>query len=861
MSDERSHPDPNATGAYDAAAAPTPAERFAPGAVLAGRYRIVAALGKGGMGEVYRADDLTLGQPVALKFLPPHLADDPDRLMRFRKEVAVARKVSHPNCCRVYDLGEHAGQPFLAMEYIDGEDLVSALRRFGRLPEERAIAVARELCQALAAVHEQGLLHRDLKPANVMLDGRGKVRLTDFGLAAAAADIHGTEVRSGTPQYMAPEQLAGQAVTMRSDLFALGLVLYELFTGKKAFAGTDRTTPPSKPSSHVSTLDPAVERVILRCLDSEPTGRPRSALEVLAGLPDGDPLQAALAAGETPAPQVVADAGGTGIIPVRRGLLAVAAVILSLLFQAAVADRIGIQHRAGITTPPAEMNRKARQLIADLGVPDEPADAVGRYMPNWDWINAAALRDPQWVHKAGDRPGGFVYFYRQSPEPLIPGAMADTSLIVTRTNPPPNTPGVASVLLDPRGRLAELRIVPRSPPNGPLTGPGDDWAKSLFQAAELDATRFVAADPLQAPPLACDRQAAWIGTWAEGSDTQVRLEAAAYRGQPVWFKMDLPAWGSDRPAGSGYTPAAWSSAFTVGILVSAGALAWRNVRRGRGDRVTARRLWQLVAGWVLLSWVVSIHHPVEITALVGFAYALGTGIIAGGMMALLYLALEPAVRRRWPWRLTAWTRLFAGRWRDPMVGRDLLVGIAAAALALTFCTVTNVLGEAAGVTVPVRDFTTGGSFPPLPLFAILADLIRVVGIPLVWLFVTFCIFLVVRRERFVWVALVGLWCTSAAFDNPVRELTPPGQVVFLIREGLMIVPVAILVLRFGLLSVAGFFFGGIVMADQPLTFDSSLWYFPQAAIGAGVLVAGAAFCCWTATGGNRLIPEGFFGDE
>src|SRR5438067_11251111 len=127
---ERPPTDGNATGAYEASAS-TPAERFAPGTVLAGRYRMVAALGKGGMGEVWRADDLALGQPVALKFLPPHLADDPDRLARFRKEVAIARKVSHPNCCRVYDLAEHAGHFFLTMEYIDGEDLVSALRRFG----------------------------------------------------------------------------------------------------------------------------------------------------------------------------------------------------------------------------------------------------------------------------------------------------------------------------------------------------------------------------------------------------------------------------------------------------------------------------------------------------------------------------------------------------------------------------------------------------------------------------------------------------------------------------------------------------------------------------------------------------------
>jgi Protein kinase domain len=297
----RSQPsDPNLTGVYDQ---PPPVERFAPGTLLAGRYRLVAALGRGGMGEVYRADDLTLDQPVALKFLPAHLADDPDRLARFRKEVAVARRVSHPNVCRVYDLTEVDRQPFLTMEYVDGEDLASLLRRIGRVPVDKATAIARELCHGLAAVHEQQLVYRDLKPANVMLDGRGKVRLTDFGLAAAAEDLSLTESRVGTPAYMAPEQLDGKDVTTRSDLFALGLVLYELFTGRCAFTGIDRDTPPSTPSSHIGGLDPAVERVILLCVERDPSDRPASALAVAAALTEGDSLAATLYPSATPSPR------------------------------------------------------------------------------------------------------------------------------------------------------------------------------------------------------------------------------------------------------------------------------------------------------------------------------------------------------------------------------------------------------------------------------------------------------------------------------------------------------------------------------------------------------------------------------
>ena len=174
-----------------------------------GNYRMVRLLGKGGMGEVYRADDLKLRQPVALKFLPEALSKDPKKLERFLHEVRVARQVSHPNVCRVYDIAEADGQHFISMEYVDGEDLAVVLRRMGRPSKEKALQIARQLCAGLAAAHDKGVLHRDLKPHNVMIDGQGRVRITDFGLAGFAGDFIGKEVYAGTPAYMAPEQLTG----------------------------------------------------------------------------------------------------------------------------------------------------------------------------------------------------------------------------------------------------------------------------------------------------------------------------------------------------------------------------------------------------------------------------------------------------------------------------------------------------------------------------------------------------------------------------------------------------------------------------------------------------------------------------
>src|SRR5579871_760103 len=214
--------------------------RFPSGIVIAGRYRILDQVGRGGMGEVYRALDLRLGQTVALKFLPEAMAQDPGMLARFYNEVRVARQVTHPNVCRVFDIGEVESQPFLSMQFVDGENLASLLRRIGRLPEDKAVEIARRLCSGLAAAHSQNVLHRDLKPANIMIDGRGQVIITDFGLAGIAEDIRGADIRSGTPAYMSPEQLAGTHVTARSDIYALGLVLYEMFTGRKAF---DADTP------------------------------------------------------------------------------------------------------------------------------------------------------------------------------------------------------------------------------------------------------------------------------------------------------------------------------------------------------------------------------------------------------------------------------------------------------------------------------------------------------------------------------------------------------------------------------------------------------------------------------------------
>src|SRR5438552_16646421 len=319
--------------------------RFTPGQIIAERYRVVALAGRGGMGEVYRAEDLTLGQVVVLKFLPKILSQDAAALTRFHAEVLTAQQVSLPNVCRVFDIGEADRTLFLTMEYVDGEDLASVVRRIGRLSPDKATEIGRQLCAGLAAAHERGVIHRDLKPANVMIDGDGNVRITDFGLAVAAGDADA--VRAGTPQYMAPEQLAGQPATAQSDIYALGLILFEIFTGKRAYEAKTiadlirlhDSSGMATPSSLFREIDPAVERVILRCLEKDPAKRPASALPVAAALPGANPLADALAAGETPSPELLAAAGEKEALGVGRGLAALAIVVAGVIAMVLLSPR------------------------------------------------------------------------------------------------------------------------------------------------------------------------------------------------------------------------------------------------------------------------------------------------------------------------------------------------------------------------------------------------------------------------------------------------------------------------------------------------------------------------------------------
>src|SRR5438552_13015406 len=264
------------------------------GADLGERYHIVQRLGEGGMGEVYLARDRELDRDVALKVIRLDLASHPAILDRFKREVQPSSNVTHKNVLRVYDLGEAGGVKFLTMEYVDGQDLSAVMRREGRLPLPRGIDILRQICEGLQAAHDQGVIHRDLKPQNILIDRRGKVLIADFGLAKHVSLGTLTEAGKviGTPHYMSPEQVKGIALDRRSDIYSLGIMLYEMLTGSLPFTGSSayevmiqRTTRTPRPASdHNPKIPKYLLKILDRCLQPQPELRYASTAEMLRDL-------------------------------------------------------------------------------------------------------------------------------------------------------------------------------------------------------------------------------------------------------------------------------------------------------------------------------------------------------------------------------------------------------------------------------------------------------------------------------------------------------------------------------------------------------------------------------------------------
>ncbi len=844
--------------------------------MLIERYRIIGLVGRGGMGEVYRADDLKLGQPVALKFLPGKLASEKTWIDRFYAEVRHARQISHPNVCRVYDVGEIEGRHFLSMEYVDGEDLASLLRRIGRLPGDKAIEIARQLCAGLAAAHDQGVLHRDLKPGNVMLDGRGRARITDFGLAVRADDEKGGSEVSGTPAYMAPEQLAGKGASVQSDLYALGLVLYELFTGRKAFEAATLAEwrrkhsqeQPTAPSTVTKELDPAVERAILRCLEKEPGQRPRSAAAVAAALPGGDPLAAAIAAGETPSPEMVAAAGSNEGMKPAAAWACLVSILAGLALAAYLSPRAYRHGHVPLEKPPDALVEKSKEIVRKLGYTEKPADIAWGFSGNGEyrrWVEEHDQSKDRWKGIESGRPAAIYFWYRQSPTPLIAERFRGDGageISATETDPPPLVAGMVGMELDPLGRLIRFEAVP-SPATAPTAADrSPDW-EALFAEAGLDRSAFAPGESRWPPPFYADSRTAWAEAKPERTDRSLRVEAAAHNGRPVYFELVGP-W--SRPPrmppserlGFNVFELFLASLFTV-LLVGGALLARRNLRLGRGDRRGALRVAAFIFICFLLAWALEARHVGNISEYPLFIQGLGTCLFVAGLSWLIYIALEPLIRRRWPDSLIAWTRLLSGRFTDPLVGRVLLAGALLGIFEAISVEVEQLTRRAFEATPPIPPFPwTDTLRGPRFLAGHLAEASAVsMLLALAFALLFFLLRAVLRKE---WLAAVAFALIMAVPLSGVATERAEAIGLIAVAFGLVKAAACILVfLRFGLLAlVFGNYFGHFL--EFPLTTDSSAWYAGTSLFLLIVLAALAIYGFRVATAGRPLLSGAHLDD-
>ena len=826
-----------------AADAPAGAAAFTPGTVLAGRYRVVAPLGRGGMGEVYRADDVKLGHPVALKFVRGTLS--PSVLQRLYDEVRIGRQVAHPSVCRLYDIVEVDGHTFLAMEYVDGEDLASLLARIGRLPPDKALDITRDLCAGLLAIHEKGVVHRDLKPANVMIDGRGRARITDFGLAVAP-DSSTRYAFAGTPAYMAPEQLAGADVTVRSDLYALGLVLYEMLSGRRFFdAATGdalllqhQDSKGGKLAGVARLLDSPAARAVLQCLEEDPRARPSSARAVLALLPGHDPLEAAVAAGETPSPEAVAAASKVGDLSAGAAWAMLAAAVLGTVISAGFIDRV--RGRRLIPKPPEVLIERAHAVLKRLG---HEAGGDSAYAFDWDRDDLAYMR-------GNASSAALTFFYRQSPRTLV---AANRDGVVRRDDPPLTVSDMAEVLLDARGRLLSYAAVPPQRESARESGREPDWS-GLFEEAGLDPATFRRVAPEWAAPADSDRKAAWQGVSTGENAVPVRVEAAAYHGRPVWFVVLAP-WMRpmrmpDARETASPTPVGQAGVWILAMAMPLGGviLARRNLRLGRGDRKGAFRVALFIFATYSLARVLRADHAGaradEVWLLIK---VLAYPCFWAAQVWLLYMALEPYARRRWPHMLISWKRLLDGHARDPLVGRDLLFGMAAGSAVLLMFLVSQIAPTWLGMPRLTPDYFVHGetlTAARYVAFRLFVNQFSGVLYAMVFLFMLVLLRVIVRWD---WLAM-ALWCLLVA--SPMQGENLAVEWPFGLLRALALLAV---LLRGGLLALAvtlAFYF---TMIEMPLTIDLSAWYAMRALPAVVVMAAVALYGFHTSLAGKPVF--------
>jgi len=736
------------------------------------------------------------------------------------------------------------------MELVEGEDLTSLLRRIGRLPFEKAMEITRHLCAGLSALHDQGLVHRDLKPSNVIIDPGGRAKIADFGLAVLDDQSHASEA-AGTPAYMSPEQLHGRPATARSDIYALGLVLYELFTGVRLHEArsleelrrmVDSGRKPGRLSAHLERSVPELDEAISRCLEIDPLDRPLSALAVLALLPGGDPLRAVLEAQQTPSPDLVAASGPR----IQLGPWAATSLLIGALACLPVESVIKYVHSVhqavNLEKSPEVLVDRAKTILRRLGYVKAP----------WDHVSAGAFRlkeprqalmaarpDARLGTRAGDtmmrdllarpHPAGFKLTYIENP--------TYTAGITDFRDPRPSLDDqpTETIVVSQAGDLLSLHATPVPRPSSlPAAPVVPDREVLTLAGLDPDVFRPGPAD-FVIPKVSSDTRTSWVGSYAGLPEFPVRAEIARMNGQVVGFEL-LPEVPPDaRPVGSGASPVggttvAASRTMYAGmfLLIVAGAivLAHRQWRSGRGDLRGARRLSAAVFALRMVMWLLRTHHAPTLWAeLQPFERGLGDAAANALMAFALYLAAEPVIRKHVPLLIVSWSRLLAGRWRDSLVGRDVLIGLCFASLYKVSELVwktdwSDPFRLASGLTtVPSYEgMTSVAHATGMTVFMITESILEA---SVILLGAVVIIKLCRWRPLGIAISTLGLALGSRFFFGSEASLAV--NLAALCFAALAMIAA----LRFGLLALMVSLSAAYVLNMTPTTLDPSDWFFPS----------------------------------
>jgi serine/threonine-protein kinase len=581
---------------------------------------------------------------------------------------------------------------------------------------------------------------------------------------------------------------------------------------------------------------------------------------VAAALPGGDPLAAALAAGETPSPQLVAASGESAGLRPGTAVICLAAVLLGLAVVTYLSIHYSALEKMALEQTPEVLTQKSHEIIARLGYAGRPTDSAFDLDYDGDFQDYVEKNDkpPHWDEVLAARPSLLQYWYRQSPDVLVARDFNDNSLtpgIVTKSDPPPVLSGMINLALDPQGRLTYFQAIPpqkqpqpREEEKKEAAATPFDW-NILLTAAGLDPAKLQPAQPTWTSLAAADTRGAWTGSWP-GTTRALRVEAAAFQGKPVFFSLIGDWTKPERMKSTEKKSVGERAGKIIGLIVFctllAGSvfLARRNYRQGRGDRAGALRLAAVMFLLEIGLWLCRCHFATLSDTFALFIIAVSTALFVSGLTWMMYLAVEPWVRRHWPKTIISWSRLLAGQARDPLVGRDILFGVMLGVVWILVFQLRSIPMMRMGAA-PILFSTNALMGGRTALGAWLYQWPQSIQTTLVFFFLLFGLKVLLRKEWIAGIVLVAIFAVPRGLSSTYMAVEIPAQI--------LVYAIAVLiVLRFGFIPLACAVFTINMMANVPFSSDFSAWYMPASILALLSVVALAGWGFYHSLGGEPI---------